>query len=72
MNPKINQPDLAKWGYIAFSHNGKQAEVWATSSLQARDLAVVYFKSPKSKKHLVHVVLCEKPGGVQVEQTANF
>ena len=70
--PQINKPDTTKYGYLAFSHNGKQAEVWADTQLQARDLAIAHFKPPKSKRHLVTVHLCEKPGGEQVTHVVDF
>jgi len=60
-NVKINAPTDGNCGYMAF-YNSKQAEVWADSSYQAQQRAVNYFKPPKSKKHLVHVQLCEKNG----------
>jgi len=60
-NPKINQPTDGNCGYIAL-YNGRQAEVWADTLFKAKDLAVAYFKPPKSKQHLVSVTLAEKEG----------
>lgn len=59
---QINQPTDGECGYVAFSHNGKKADVWADSKFQAQELAVAYFKPPKSKRHLVHVHLAEVSG----------
>lgn len=61
-NPRINTPADGRCGYIAFSHNGQQAEVWADTSFAASELARTYFKPPKSKRHLVTVHLCEVNG----------
>jgi hypothetical protein len=46
-------------GYIAF-YRGKRIEVYAESSLQARDKAAVQFKAKKAYE--VTVVLAEKAG----------
>jgi len=70
--PKINQPDQTKCGYVAFSGRGQRAEVWADSAYRACELAVAYFRTPKSKRHLVSVVLAERPGGEQVVHTPDF
>lgn len=51
-------------GYKAF-YNGKELDVYALSSYAAKCIAVEKFKAPKSKAHLVSVMLCEKDG-VQV------
>ncbi len=48
-------------GYIAF-YNGKQHEVHADTLFEAKQKAVAHFKPPKSKQHMVHVVLAEKDG----------
>jgi hypothetical protein len=58
---KINCPTDGKCGYIAF-YNGQEAEVYADSSFQATERAKAHFKPPKSKRHLVHVVLAETNG----------
>ena len=60
-NPRINQPTDGKCGYLAF-FNGKQAEVWADTKFAALEKAQAYFKPAKSKKHMVHVELCESEG----------
>lgn len=46
-------------GYKAF-YNGRTKDVYAVNQLQARDKAVAHFKVPRSKQHMVSVVLCEK------------
>lgn len=48
-------------GYIAF-YEDKEIEVHAESSFGAQVLAIEEFQPPKSKKHMVHVVLCEVEG----------
>lgn len=45
-------------GYKAF-YNGKSIDVYAETSYSAQTKAVELFKPPKSKRHMVHVVLCE-------------
>ena len=51
-----------KYGYVAFSHDGKRHEVYANSSYEAHQKAVTHFNPPKSKRHLVHVHLAQKDG----------
>lgn len=48
-------------GYIAF-YNQKTHEVYAGSSYEAQQKAMEFFKPPKSKQHMVSVVLAEKEG----------
>jgi hypothetical protein len=48
-------------GYKAF-YNGKETEVWADTSLQARDKAVAFWKVKPMYAYKVTVVLCEKKG----------
>jgi hypothetical protein len=45
-------------GYIAY-YNGKQREVYASTSYEAQLKAVELFKPRKSQQHMVHVQLCE-------------
>ena len=47
------------FGYLAF-YNGKQFELFASSIAEAKELAIAWFKPPKSKQHMVHVYLAEK------------
>jgi hypothetical protein len=58
---QINTPNDGKNGYVAM-YNGRQVDVWADTSFQATERARNYFKPPKSKRHLVHVVLAEQNG----------
>ena len=48
-------------GYLAYYNQG-QKEVYAESSYAAYLKAVEMFSPPKSKRHMVHVVLCELNG----------
>jgi hypothetical protein len=48
-------------GYKAF-YNGKSADIYAETLFAAKEKAVAQFKAPKSKAHMVSVVLCEKDG----------
>lgn len=57
-------------GYIAF-YNGKQIEVYANTSYEAQEKAILQFKPPKSKKHMVDVHLAEKDGNQVTTTIAN-
>jgi len=48
-------------GYIAF-YNGKQIEVYADTSYEAQKTTIAQLRPPKSKQHMVTVVLAEKNG----------
>jgi len=48
-------------GYIAY-YNQRRIEVYAETSYRAQQDAVARFRAPKSKRHLVHVVLVEQDG----------
>ena len=48
-------------GYVAF-YNDKRHELHAESLYAAKQAAIAYFKPPKSKQHLVSVVLAELDG----------
>lgn len=48
-------------GYIAF-YNQKRFEVYAETLFEAKDKAIAHFKPPKSKQHMVTVMLAEKDG----------
>lgn len=56
-------------GYKAF-YRGKTTEVWADSSLQARDKAAAYFKAKKAYE--VTVMLCETPAGQVTHSTGEI
>ena len=48
-------------GYVCF-YNGKRWECYASSMFAAKEKAVAHFKPPKSKRHMVSVMLSEKDG----------
>lgn len=48
-------------GYVCF-YNGNRHEVHAKTLLDAKEKAVAHFKAPKSKQHMVSVVLAEVDG----------
>jgi len=52
-------------GFKCF-YNGREWETHAESLYAAKLAAVAYFKAPKSKSHMVSVVLCERPDGSTV------
>jgi hypothetical protein len=58
-------------GYIAF-YNGRQCEVRAASSYAAQCEAVRIFNPPKSRRHLVTVMLAEKDGAPVTHSTASL
>ena len=58
-------------GYVCF-YNGKRWECHAESSYKAQQLAVAHFKPPKSKQHMVSVVLAEKDGKEVVHDGAEL
>lgn len=60
----------AQNGYVAF-FNGKRIEVYADNLYQAKLKAIDQFKAPKSKQHMVSVMLAEK-NGETVTHTADF
>jgi hypothetical protein len=57
-----------KHGYKAF-YNNQTHEVYAENSYQAQLLAIEHFQPPRSKRHMVHVHLCERADGSQVIHT---
>lgn len=56
-------------GYICF-YDGKRIEVYAETAYKAQLEAIKQFNPPKSKKHLISVVLAERADGSQVVHTA--
>lgn len=54
-------------GYICF-YNQKRFECYADSLYAAQQQAVAHFKPPKSKQHMVTVVLAQK-GEMTVEHS---
>lgn len=58
-------------GYKCF-YNGKSVDIYANGLYEAKQKAIAHFKAPRSKQHMVSVVLCEL-AGQQVEiSTASF
>jgi hypothetical protein len=58
-------------GYKAF-YNGKTTEIYAPTMFAAKEKAVAFFKPPKSKRHMVAVVLCEINGETVTHSPAEF
>lgn len=58
-------------GYIAF-YGSQQIPVYALTQYAAKCIAVAKFKAPKSKAHLVSVMLCEKDGEPVTHSTASL
>lgn len=56
-------------GYICF-YRGKKTEVYAATSLEARDKGAAFFKAKKA--HEVTAVLAEKDGKEVVHSTAGL
>ena len=48
-------------------YNNRVIEVTADTSAKAQELGVAQFKPPKSKQHMVHVVLATKRDGTPRE-----
>lgn len=57
------------YGYKAF-YNGKTWEVYADSLYAAKQKAIKLARAPRSKEHMVSVVLCEKAGEQVMTSTA--
>lgn len=55
-------------GYKAF-YNRQSVDIHAESLYAAKLKAIEFFKAPKSKAHMISVMLCEKDG-VQVTHVA--
>lgn len=51
---------MNEYGYVAFYQNQRH-EIHAPTMYAAVRAALEHFKPPRSKKHLVHVVLAETP-----------
>lgn len=49
-------------GYVAFSHDGRKADIHANSSYEAHRKAIKHFDAPKAKHHMVVVKLAQKSG----------
>ena len=57
------------YGFVCF-YNSKRIEVYAPSMYAAKLKAIEQFKAPKSKQHMVSVVLAERPDGSEVTHVA--
>ena len=53
-------------GYICLGPNGKRAEIYAKTSLGARDIAAALWKIPANKAWRVSAHLAERADGSQV------
>lgn len=63
---------MNKYGYKAF-YNNKTFDIWTDKGLYGAKLeAIKHFNPPKSKQHLITVILCEKPNGENITHVANF
>ncbi len=62
----INEKQPGDYGYNA-TFRGKHVEVYAKTSLAARDLAASHFKA--KKPHEVYVVVVERPDGEGIVHT---
>lgn len=58
-------------GYVCF-YNSKRIELQAKDLWDAKQKAVAQFKAPRSKQHLVSVVLAEKDGKPVVHNPATL
>lgn len=57
------------FGFVCFCA-GQRIEVYATSMYAAKLQAIAQFKTPKSKHHMVSVVLAALPNGSEVVHVA--
>lgn len=60
---------MGMFGFVCF-YNSKRIEVYAASMYAAKLQAIEQFKAPKSKQHMVSVVLAERPNGSEVTHVA--
>lgn len=65
----VTQPPL--FGYVSFFKGGRK-ELHAPSLFAAKEKAIELFKPPKSQRHLVSVVLAERPDGSAVTHIPDF
>lgn len=56
-------------GYVCF-YKGQRIELYATNLYNAKLQAIARFKAPRSKEHMVSVVLAEKDGEPVVHNPA--
>lgn len=58
-------------GFKAF-YGSRTADIYADTLFQAKEKAIAIFNPPKSKRHTVSVVLCEKDGKQVTHSTAGL
>lgn len=79
MGRRIHEEDVARdktreqglHGYVCF-YNGARHELRESSQYRAKVAAIRHFKAPRSKEHMVSVVLAERPDGSTVTHTPDF
>jgi len=69
--PSINTKLPGDSGYIAFAPQG-QVEVYASSTMRARDLVCRHFKIRAHHAYKVRVILAEKSDGTPYVHTPDF
>jgi hypothetical protein len=57
------------YGFVCF-YNSKRIEVYATSMYAAKLQAIAQFKAPRSKEHMISVILAERADGSDVTHVA--
>ena len=57
------------YGYVCF-YNAKRIEVYATSMYAAKLQAIAQFKAPRSREHMISIILAERPDGSEVAHVA--
>lgn len=57
------------FGYVGF-FNGRRHELYAKSKLDALEQFIAHFKPAKSKRHMVHCEVAERPDGSEVIHVA--
>jgi hypothetical protein len=62
----MNLPELHQ--YACF-YSGKETEISAAELYEAKLKAIDHFKPPKSKRHMISVVLIQRSDGSPVEVT---
>lgn len=67
----INTKSPGDCGYVAY-YGQQQAEFYAPSLYAAKQLAVKYFRPPKSKEHMVSVLLAERADGSSINHIPDF
>lgn len=80
MGRRIHEEDVARakaqatptaCTYACF-YNGRTHELQAAGLYEAKQAAIAYFKAPRSKQHMVSVVLAKRSDGTEVVHTPTF